>query len=233
MLYKALQGNLCSRADDLRGLETGPWVVDEWREITGSLQWDPDNNVPRNGLVCSDDILHCQVELTEYIAAVETDGQSIIHGKSQMWERMRITSLKAWPTAKSALVLDWAEGRSHDAWASWFPTEAVLYAAAQYTGQWADMLAVIEPVWRGMFTNNETIPAHSLHLTKGAHKLSGYTEVQEPIVRLAYAYALAKNGYFNLLGAAGWVLLAEAIRPGAWETVRGFTEDYWAGLPEV
>jgi hypothetical protein len=227
MLYKSLASGM--KSSHSWGNDYGPWVVDEWNEVEGSLVFG------RNGFHCSDDILWIQYPvLTEYIAAVEVDGASIVQGKTQVWQKMRVVSVKAWPPSKSALVLDWAEGRAHDSWASWFPTEAELYDAAQYTGQFAEMLSIIEPVWKGMFTNNETIPAHSLHRFKDVHKLkSEYSQVQEPIIRLAYALALALTANLSFRGVAPWVKLAENINPGSWEIVRGFTEDHWAGLEEV
>ena len=237
MLYKALAADL--RSSHGWGNDFGPWVVDQWEEIEGDLWWDVHGNHPPNrpvnGFFCSDDILWIQYPvLTEFIAAVEVDGASIIHGKTQCWQKMRVVSIKAWPPSKSALVLDWAEGRAHDSWASWFPTEAVLYDADHYGGQFSHMLDIIEPVWRGMFTNNESIPAHSLHRTKDVHKLKpDYSQIQEPIVRLAYALALVLTGTLTFRGAAGWVQLAEDIRPGSWEIVQGFTEDHWNSLEEL
>lgn len=225
-LYKALAADLKSShgwGGDFA------WVKDEWNEVEGPLVFG------RNGFHCSDDILWCQYPvLVEYIAQVETDGQSVVQGKTQCWQKMRVVSVKAWPPAKSALVLDWAEGQCHASWASWFPTEAGLYDTRHYQGNYAAMLTIIEPVWRGMFTNSESIPAHSMHRTQGVHELlPGYTTIQEPIVRLAYALALALTSTISLRGAADWVQLAEGLHPGTWEIVRGFTEDYWSSLEEL
>lgn len=228
-LYKALAAD--RKSSHGWGNDFGPWVKNTWYEIEGDLIFG------RNGFHCSDDIIYCQYPiLVEYIAQVETDGESIIRegGNDQCWERMRVTSIKAWPPSKSALVLDWAEGQCHASWESWFPSEAAIYDMKHYQGQYADMLEVIEPVWRGMFTNNETIPAHSLHRTKGVHELlPGYTQVQEPVVRLAYVLALVLTGTLTFRGAASWVKYAENIHPGAWDIVKGNAEDYWAGLEEI
>ncbi len=226
MLYKALATDLKSShgwGGDFA------WVKNEWNEVEGPLV------LGRNGFHCSDDILWGMYPIqVEYIAAVEVDGASIIQGKTQCWQKMRVISIKAWPPSKSNLVLDWAEGQCHASWESWFPTEAATYDMKHYQGQYADMLEVIEPVWRGMFTNNESIPAHSLHRTKDVHKLlPGYTQVQEPVVRLAYALALALTGNLTLTSAAAYVQMAEDIHPGSWATVRGFAEDHWVSLPEV
>ena len=59
MLYKSLNADRKSCIDDMSGVPSEVWVVDEWHEITGPLRWDPNMNVPRNGLFCSDDILQC------------------------------------------------------------------------------------------------------------------------------------------------------------------------------
>jgi hypothetical protein len=227
MLYKALAADL--KSSHGWGNDFGPWVVDQWEEVEGPLV------LGRNGFHCSDDILWGMYPVqVEFIAAVEVDGASIIQGKTQCWQKMRVTSIKGWPPAKSALVLDWAEGQCHASWESWFPSEAATYDMKHYQGQSADMLEVIEPVWRGMFQSGETIPAHSLHRTQGVHKLKpDYSQVQEPIIRLAYALALVLTGTLEFRGAADWVQLAENIHPGTWETVRGFAEDYWNSLEEL
>jgi len=235
-LYKALAAGLMSGSQNA-GI--GPWEVGEWNEITGELWWDVHGKFPLrrgNGFFCSDDILHCQWPVfTEYIAQVQTSGASIIYGKDQCWERMKVVSIKAWPPSKSTLVLDWAEGRAHDAWASWWPSEAAIYDAKHYQGQYAQMLAVIAPVYQSLFFNP---PPTGQFYTKRVTRIddafkSPYAAVQEPIIRLAYALALALTGTIAFRGAAGFVQLAENLRPGSWELIRGFTADLWAGLPEL
>ncbi len=227
MLYKALAADLKSS----NGF--GPWVKDEWNEVQLPLSFNVDGTTPGavNGFFCSDDILWCQYPVfVEYIAQVETGGESIIHGKDQCWQRMRVVSVKAWPPAKSALVLDWAEGRAHDAWASWFPTEATLYDTKHYQGQYAAMLTAIAPVYQSLFVSP---PATGQFYNRNLHKfISDYAQVQHPVVLLAYALALALTETISFHGAAGWVKIAEDIRPGSWEIVRGFAEDYWASLEE-
>lgn len=228
-LYKALAADLKSS----NGF--GPWVKDAWNEVQLPLLFDVDGTGPSgvpNGFHCSDDILWCQYPvLTEYIAAVEVDGESIIHDKTQCWQKMRVVSVKAWPPSKSALVLDWAEGRAHDAWASWFPTEAQLFDNRHYQGNYAAMLTIIAPVYQSLFF---VAPSEGQFYNAHLHNLvSDYAQVQEPIIRLAYALALALTENISFRGAAGWVKIAEDIRPGSWELVRGFTEDYWASLEEL
>ena len=228
-LYKALAADLKS------GNGFGPWVKDEWNEVEADLWWDARGIHPlkmTNGFFCSDDIIRCQYPIfVEYIAQVEVDGESVVYEHDQCWARMRVVSVKAWPPAKSALVLDWAEGRAHDAWASWFPTEAGLYDTKHYQGQYAQMLTIIEPVYQSLFV---VPPSAGQFYNKHLHRfVTPYAQVQEPIVRLAYALALALTNAISFRGAAGWVKLAEDLRPGSWEIIRGFAEDEWASLEEL
>lgn len=123
-------------------------AIGQWYEVEGPIHWDVHGNQPPhripNGFHCSDDIIYCQDPvLTQYIAQVEVDGNSIIYDKIQCWQRMRVVSVKAWPVSKSILTIDWAEGQCHERWAAIFPGEAAVYEMKNYQGQWADMLAVI------------------------------------------------------------------------------------------
>lgn len=236
MLYKALNSDFRSQVDDYLGRASEPWVVGEWKEKS-PIWWDISGvgkrlgKGPHSGFFCDADILFAMSpEFTRYIGEVEGDGGSIVHGKGQMWERMRFTSLKAWPASKAALVMDWCENRANDYWESHFPTEATLYNAVRYQGQHAQMVSITGPLWRSLFTNGETIPAYSLHRTQGVHKLKPeYLPALERTIWLAYYTSLALNG--NLAPYGGNLAqFAEDVRPGSWETVRGFTEDEWAGL---
>jgi hypothetical protein len=237
MLYKALAAD--RKSSHGWGHDFGPWETDTWYEVEGPLWWNPRGiltpNRPVNGFFCSDDILWCQYPYqVAYIAAVEVDGASIIYDKTQCWQKMRVISIKAWPPSKSALVLDWAEGQVHTAWAYDWPSEAGLYDTRHYQGNFAAMLSIIEPLWRSLFTNSESIPAHSLHRFKDVHKLkSEFADWQEQALSMAYLLALALTSTVTLANASRWVQIAEDIHQGSWATIRGFTEDHWNSLEEL
>ncbi|MCG7853400.1 MAG: hypothetical protein MIO92_12840, partial [Methanosarcinaceae archaeon] len=117
-LWKALAAEMKSSQGDGGGF--GPWVKNEWYEVQEPVCFDPSGftGTVHNGFHCSDDVIHCQYSVpVEYIAQVEVDGDSIIHGKTQVWQKMRVVSVKAWPASKSILTVDWAEGQCHDRWA--------------------------------------------------------------------------------------------------------------------
>ncbi len=238
-LYKALNADRKSIIDDQCGTPSEAWVVGEWHEITGPLRWDINNTSPRNGLFCSDDILQCMYgEFPRFIAAVETDGESIVHGKTQVWEKMRVTSIKAWGHNKACLVLDWAEGRSHDYWAGRWPTEATLYDMKHYQGQYQDMLDIIFPVFQSLYYNGEAIPAYELAGPQQRLKPEFTQQVSsrinmERIVTMAYLLPQMLLNMKEMYGGGAFAYWAEQVCPGAWEIVRGFTEDHWGGLPEV
>lgn len=228
-LYKALAADMKS------GNGFGPWVKNEWQEVEGPLSFDLDRATPHNGFHCSDDIVHCQYSVpVAYIAEVEVDGDSIIHGKDQVWQKMRVVSVKAWPASKSVLTVDWAEGQCHYRWADRFPSEAAVYEMKNYQGQWADMLEVIEPLWKSLFTHGEEIaglkPDRNRHMLKPE-----YPQSLERAVRLAYFLVLCRTGHYysGPLGAAPWVRVAATGRPDIWEIVRGNVEAHWAGLQEA
>ena len=226
MLYKALTGDMKS------GNGFGPWVKNEWKEVEGPLSFDLDQAIPHNGFFCSPDLIQATFSVkTEYIAQVETDGVSIIHGNLQCWQKMRIVSVKAWPPSKAALILDWAENRAHDSWAGRFPTEAALYAAKQYQGQWASMLQVIQPLYKSLYANSDfyLFPKQQQYNTLKPD----YTRQFEKLVRLAYIYALVKNGYLTAYGGGPFVSVTERARPGSWDIVEGFARDHWNGLEEA
>jgi len=185
-----------------------------------------------SGFFCSDDILWAMSpEFTRYIAEVEVDGTSVVLDKTQYWSKMRVVSIKAWPASNAALVLDWCENRANDYWESHFPSEATLYNARRYQGQHAQMVAIMEPLWHSLFLNGETISG--LHRNKYHHPLKEeYSQSLEWTIRLAYITSLALNGDIVPYGGnLAW--MAEFVRPGAWEIVRGFTADHWSTLPEV
>lgn len=228
-LWKALDGNMKS-CDN-----SGPWVKNEWNEVTGPLWWNPRGgrtpNSRINGLFCSDDVLWCMFPVfTEYIAQVEVDGASDIYGKDQCWQRMRVVKVKAWPSSKANLVLDWAEGQMHYAWAYWFPSEAGLYDTRHYQGNWAAMLSIIQPLYKSLFVNGDTI----LQFATQSHKRKPeYAWFQERGIYLAYVLALALHGDLTLYGGGPFVRMAEEVHAGAWATVRYFVEDHWSSLPEL
>ncbi len=234
-LWKALAADMKSGP---WGNYFGPWVKDQWYEVEGPVVGVDKNGIstrPHNGFHCSDDIIHCQYSVpVEYLAQVEVEGDSVIHdkGKVQTWQRMRVVSVKAWPASKSILTIDWAEGQCHYRWAAAFPSEADLYEAKNYQGQWAQMLAVIEPVWKGMFTNGDKI--YGLRRKYNYNLLKPeYPQSLERAVRLAYFLALCRNGYGSPRGAASFVRDAAYKRPDIWEIVRGNVEAHWATLPEA
>lgn len=239
MLYKSLNSDLKSIMDDQSGTPSAAWVKNEWHEITGALLWSPNCTSPRNGLFCSDDILQCMYgEFPRYIAAVEVDGASIIHGKTQVWQKMRVTSIKAWGHNKACLVLDWSEGRSHDYWADRWPTEATLYDAKHYQGQYQHMLDVIFPVYQSLYVNGENIPAYELAGPQQKLKPEFTQQVwsrinMEHIILLAYLLPKMLLNLREMYGGGHFAYWAEKVNPGAWEIVRGFTEDHWASLEEV
>ena len=184
-----------------------------------------------NGFHCSDDILWCMDPVkVEYIAQVEVDGESIIRDGQQAWQKMRVVSIKAWPPSKANLVVSWAEGRAHDYWASTFPTEAGLYDTANYQSQFADMLQIIQPLYKSLFMDGDSIVRFR---TINHKRKVGYSVALERTIYLAYLLALALTDNVTIYGGGGLVRIAEDIRPGSWETVKGFTEDQWAGLEEV
>lgn len=226
MLYKSLTGDMKS------GNGFGPWAKNEWCEVEGPLSFDLDQAIPHNGFFCSPDLIQTTFSVkTEYICEVEVDGDSIIHGNIQCWQKMRIVSVKAWPPSKAALILDWAEGRAHDSWAGRFPTEAALYAMKQYQGQWAAMLQVIQPLYKSLYANSDFyyFPKWQQFNTLKPE----YTRQFERLVRLAYIYALVKTGDLTAYGGGPFVSVTERARPGSWDIVEGFARDHWAGLPEV
>lgn len=252
MLYKALNSDFKSAIDHHCGWLSEPWVVGEWHEITGELYWDYQGNqgnhnhpiigglrCPRNGLHCSDDILWAMYgEFPRYIAAVETDGASIIHGKSQMWERMRVTSIKAWGHNKACLVVDWCEGRSHAYWANRFPETATLYDAKHYQGQFQDMLEAIFPVYQSLYIGGENIPAYTLagkqwHL-KPEFKQQTWSRLNmESVVTMAYLLPQLLLNMKVAYGGGGLAYPAEMVSPGSWELIRTFTADHWNSLEEL
>lgn len=221
-LYKALSANMKSSASWGGGF--GPWVKNEWYEITGPLTFE-------NSFHCSDDVLWAMFPIkTEYIAQVEVDGASIIQGYTQCWQKMKVTSIKAWPASKGALVLDWAENRAHDYWAGIFPTEAGQYDTKHYQGQFAQMLSIIQPVYKSLFVNGDTIQTFATH----AHKRKPeYIWQLESVIYLAYVLSLALTNNLTIYGGGPFVRIAEHVRPGSWATVRGFVEGELATLEEV
>ena len=225
-LYKALasgmKGSLAWEAS------FGPWEKGVWYEQITPLVG---GGLP--GFFCSSDIMDCTRPVwTEYIAQVETDGQSITFRNSpyQYWTKMRVTSIKAWPPSKANLVVSWAEGRAHDYWASTFPTEAGLYDIANYQSQFADMLQIIQPLYKSLFMDGDSIVRFR---TINHKRKVGYSVALERTIYLAYLLALALTDNVTIYGGGGLVRIAEDIRPGSWELVKGFTEDHWAGLEEV
>lgn len=210
----------------------GPWVTDEWYEVEGPISFDVNFAKPVRGFFCSPDILSCMSSVrTEYICEVETGGVSIIHGTTQCWQRMRVTKIKAWPPAKGTLVADWAETRTHDYWAGYFPTEADSYENKRYQGQWAAMLSIIEPLYKSLFTDGA--PGTRFYNRNLHHLKPGYHPNLESVLRLAYIVALARTNEITIYGGSGLVSLAEGVAPGSWAQVRQFAEDHWASLPEV
>lgn len=233
-LYKALAADIKSSPGWGEGF--GPWVKDQWYEVEGPVvgpRADGISVLPHNGFHCSDDIIHCQYSIpTEYIAQVEVDGNSVIQGNDQVWQRMRVVSVKAWPSSKSILTLDWAEGQCHYRWAAAFPSEADGYEMKNYQGQWAQMLTIISPVWKGMFTHGEEIYGMRRSFSRNLLKPE-YPESLERAVRLAYVLALARTGNIAPKGAAPWARIAAHNRPDIWEIVRSNVENHWSTLPEL
>lgn len=232
-LYKALTADFMS--PEGYGAPFGPWVKNEWQEIEGPVLFDPNGvtgTVP-NGFRCSDDIVHCQYPVkVEYIAQVEVDGDSVIYGKDQWWQKMRVVSIKAWPPSKSILTIDWAEGQCHYRWEAVFPGEAAAYEMKNYQGQWAAMLGIISPLWKSLFTHGEEV--YGLHRDGNRCLLKPeYPESLERAVRLAYFLALCHTGTLTPYGAAPLVRDAAHNRPDIWEIVRGNVEDNWATLEEA
>ncbi len=245
MLYKALDDQFRSHRDHHCGVPSEPWVVGEWKEADLPIWFDPTGGLsrpegvpPRRGYFCSDDILWCCYgEFTRYIAAVEVDGASIIHGKTQCWQRMRITSLKAWGHNKACLVADWAEGRTHDYWAARWPEEAALYDMKHYQGQWQAMLDVIFPIYQSLFLDgNQITPYHLRTLWQKPkpefRQESWSRRNMEKVVEHAYLLPKMQLGS-GCHTPPGWVQTAEYANPGSWETIRYFAADHWSTLPEV
>jgi len=239
MLYKSLNADRRSTADDMSGTPSEPWVVGEWHEITGPVRWNHNRNTPRNGLFCSDDILQAMYgEFPRFICAVEVDGDSISWGKDQWWQKMRVVSIKAWGHNKAALVLDWCEGRSHAYWADRFPTEAVLYDAAHYEGQFQDMLDVIFPVYQSLFVGGEAIQPYGLAWRELKLKPEYTQQVSSRInmnhiITMAYLLPQMLLYMKEMYGGGAYAYWAEKGNPGSWELIRSFTEDLWGGLPEA
>jgi hypothetical protein len=232
MLYKALTSDM--KSPEGYGVPFGPWVKDQWYEIEGPVHFDPSGvtgPVP-NGFFCSPDLIQTTFSVTtEFICEVETDGASVVYENNQWWQKMRVVSIKAWPPSKAALILDWAEGRAHDVWAGRFVSEAEIYAMKQYQGQWADMLEVIQPVYKSLYADND------FYLFPKIHQFNTlkpeYTRQFERLVRLAYIFALVKTGNLTAYGGGPFVSVTERARPGSWDIIEGFARDHWAGLAEV
>ncbi len=231
-LYKALTGDM--KSPEGYGAPYGPWVKDQWYEVEGPVHFDPSGITnPPNGFRCSLDILQCMCAgvHTQYIAQVEIDGASVVYESNQWWKKMRVVSVKAWTPAKATLVLDWAEGRAHDVWEGRFVSEAALYDAAHYTGQFGTMLGIIEPVYKSLYNDNDFWRFPKWQQFNSLKPQ--YTRQFERLVKLAYMLALCLTGNLTPYGGASWVRYAEAARPGSWDIIKGFTEDHWAGLPEA
>ncbi len=223
-LWKALAADM--KSSHGWGGDFGPWVKNEWYEVEGPL------NADGNGFHCSDDVCLCmEPVLVQYLCQVETAGDSIIREWDQCWQKMRVTSIKAWPPSKGALVLDWAENRAHDYWAGIFPTEAALYETRHYQGNFAQMLAIIQPVYKSLFINGETIQLFPTHAYK---RKPEYLWQLEQAVYLAYLLALVKTETVGpVYGGGTFARWAEHARPRSLATIRGFVEDHWTTLPEV
>jgi len=236
-LYKALAADMKSYVDDYRGRASEPWIKNEWREIEGDLWWDingnlPKRNPPRNGLYCDTDILFAMwPEFTQFLCEVETDGQSITFRNESMqcWQKMRVTKVKAWTAADSALVCDWCEGQTHDLWASDFPTEAGLWDTRHYQNNTAQMVEISRTLYKSLFVGGETI---SLFAPQGMKLKPEYEDFLMRAVHLAYLTSLLLNGDMVAHGAPG-TDIARLIRPTTWNTVRGFVEDRWNSKEEL